>query len=570
MTDAAKDYNRATLPKFKDKVMYTTASGREESYAISSSFKGILRLSPNDSTTVYEEVEGLVIPDFSKIETNYSDAIVFEGAAALENNASIERRMIVASDSDSCAVDLRISNNGVEFKNLNVVGISKFNHVTLYVGDKDKNVTPFKIGNTIMPYLHNEGGDKTRTDGLSYDTKDIDIVNDDIDNSYFLYSDGSGNERSFKYGKAKPFIENLVLEALLDLQTIPTGSIHFVPVNIAQYKALLGIQTGSADNKISNKPNIHTEETDPIVRDFLLCDGRRYNTKDFPELAKILWNESVEYWRKDKKGNNYFLEKQEYKNEFVVVDGENVKSDPSGKTFRVPDLRRMFISSIYANGVSGYEENATMLKEGTEVPEKNVPGHWSPDNLPKGEDGTDSHFHFMTYGTYSPIVSYRSGRNGYKFLKEESNAFSEVARDESGIYEGLVKMDDDAKPAVMTMTNHIVYCNTFDGPGIGVGTGGLRRRDYWGYEPWPAVAYLAGPRTGSNNIKNYNYVEPTIGKTTTSIPAIPYSGNSNATIYNASKDNDELNGEKYVALDENLFGYENSPKFYACLPLIKI
>jgi hypothetical protein len=29
--------------------------------------------------------------------------------------------------------------------------------------------------------------------------------------------------------------------------------------------------------------------TDPLIRDFLLCDGRQYRTKDFPELAKILW-----------------------------------------------------------------------------------------------------------------------------------------------------------------------------------------------------------------------------------------------------------------------------------------
>ena len=107
------------------------------------------------------------------------------------------------------------------------------------------------------------------------------------------------------------------------------------------------------------------------------------------------------------------------------------------------------------------------------------------------------------------------------------------------------------------------------GCGFGVGVGGSRRRDYWGYEPWPCIAYMAGPRTSDRNIKNYEYAEPSIGRTSGSIPLISYGGNSNKTIYN-SDENNKLNGEKYVLLDEELFGYENSPKFYACLPLIKI
>ena len=551
------DYSRATLPKFKDKVMYTSASGREESYTVSSSYKGILRLSPNDTTTIYEEIDSLLIPDFSSIETNYTDAIVFEGEASLENLASIERRMLVVSDSDSYAVDLRISKTGVEFKNLNVVGISKFNHVTIYAGDKDKNPAPIKIGNTILPYCHNEG-DKTRTDGTSYDKRDVNVL-EEGDNSYFLYSDGSGEERSFIFRKAKPFIENLVLDALLDLQTIPTGSIHFVPVNITQYKALLGISETGTNGKASHKPNIYSDSTDPIVRDFLLCDGRRYNTKDFPELAKILWNENVEYWRRDKKEDDYFLQRSEYKNNF--------STDDTNKTFRVPDLRRMFISTLGANGVDGYSENGAELKSGTFA--NNYPGRWMSDNLPKGINGTDRHFHFMAYGTYTPIVSFNHSNNNVKYDgkksgDDKSTPFIAVARDDGN---GLMELGEH--PAVLTLTNHFVYGESGVGCGFGVGEGGLRRRDYWGYEPWPCIAYMAGPRTADRNIKNYEYAEPSIGRTSGSIPLISYVGNTNATKYN-SDENNTLNGEKYVSLDENLFGYENNPKFYACLPLIKI
>jgi hypothetical protein len=73
---------------------------------------------------------------------------------------------------------------------------------------------------------------------------------------------------------------------LLSLQTIPTGSVHFVPLTIDQYKSLCSAQL---PNKELSYDNNDINITDPIVRDFLLCDGRRYKNIDFPELAKVLW-----------------------------------------------------------------------------------------------------------------------------------------------------------------------------------------------------------------------------------------------------------------------------------------
>ena len=47
------------LPRFKEKVIYIpkeySATKEEKSYTISSSFKGIIRLSPNNNSTIYEK-----------------------------------------------------------------------------------------------------------------------------------------------------------------------------------------------------------------------------------------------------------------------------------------------------------------------------------------------------------------------------------------------------------------------------------------------------------------------------------------------------------------------------------
>ena len=51
-------YQEVQIPRFKDKVMYIPANisktKKEASYVISASFKGIVRLSPNNHNTTYE------------------------------------------------------------------------------------------------------------------------------------------------------------------------------------------------------------------------------------------------------------------------------------------------------------------------------------------------------------------------------------------------------------------------------------------------------------------------------------------------------------------------------------
>jgi hypothetical protein len=100
----------------------------ETSYVISASFKGIVRLSPNNHNTVYERiVTQLSTQDEAALGTTYTDAIMFEDDAlnSIKTDADITRRMIIASDSDGYLVNLRISEWDVEFDNLGVIGIHK-------------------------------------------------------------------------------------------------------------------------------------------------------------------------------------------------------------------------------------------------------------------------------------------------------------------------------------------------------------------------------------------------------------------------------------------------------------
>ena len=74
------------------------------------------------------------------------------------------------------------------------------------------------------------------------------------------------------------FIKETIIEVLRQFETIPTGSIHWCPVTIAQYKTLCEKQSKQYTHNIT--------DSDPLVRDFLVCDGRKYLCSDFPELLR--------------------------------------------------------------------------------------------------------------------------------------------------------------------------------------------------------------------------------------------------------------------------------------------
>ena len=142
--------------------------------------------------------------------------------------------------------------------------------------------------------------------------------------------------RKFEYKRSQQFIRDVIMETLLSIQSVPTGSIHWLPVTFNQYATLVK-QGKQYPNRSFTERN---EYADPIIRDYLLCDGRKYRSYEFPELAKILWKENITYW--DRNGDI----------KTHMNGGERVNKK-TGETeydeyFRVPDLRSKFITYVYA------------------------------------------------------------------------------------------------------------------------------------------------------------------------------------------------------------------------------
>lgn len=364
------------LPIFKDKVMYISKNESsykmEQSYVVSASYKGILRLSPNNYNTIYETnpIE-LTVEQDQALSSSYSDAIVFEDDAIIEEgeeteakkvNADIRYRMIIGSDSDGYLVNFRMSNESVEFDKLGVIGITKTSSLIIYSDSQSSDPFAFTLGNTIMPSLPNElpsnrGEIITELSKISGNTKlnpedwdeiEIDVTGDG-DKSYLLYGHpNTDKKRVFDYKRSQQFIRDIIMETLLSIQSVPTGSIHWLPVTYEQYKKLVN-ESRQFPNHYFRKSTdgaANTKNpTDPIIRDYLLCDGRKYKSSQFPELAKILWGEKITYW--DKTG---VMKTHTNGGKKVVGEGEN-KETEYDDYFRVPDLRTKFISYVYAKGV---------------------------------------------------------------------------------------------------------------------------------------------------------------------------------------------------------------------------
>lgn len=604
------------LPIFKDKVMYISSTDSsykmEQSYVISSSFKGILRLSPNNYNTIYETnpVEFTSENDNS-ISFSYSDAIVFDDNAivptgeeteAKKVNADIRYRMITGSDSDGYLVNFRMSDTSVEFDNLGVIGITKTKKVTLYSDSTFSNQDVFILGNTLMPSLANqlEGSRAEIIEALSKNEKknpeDWDEVVIDVkgegDNSYLLsgYKNKDG-KREFKFTRSHQFIKDIITEALLSFQSVPTGSVHWVPVSVEQYKALIDAQQyPNHYYKKNNEGNNSLEAVDPIVRDYLICDGRKYPTKEFPELAKILWKEKITYW--DSKGKIN-----------TEINGEPIKDMQSGTTiypdyFRVPDLRTKFISYVFAKPAT----NALLVEpedlQEFKSDEHNIVGTYTPDNAPKYPNGkkNNTHFHFSAYGSYN---GYNLKGNVYN-VKGTPSAPGDSNSPGLYSFQGFKFTDDltnnpiDKGPRIWYLSNttgdlRVGYSATQDGnsdPGWGYGFShaGKQRRWVYGADHIPVNAYASAPSGGHKVFRN----EPTLGRSSfsKSIAKIPESLEETYKTTDYEKEMDDFYNpiEKeagnpeigYAGIgisDKNLqtrYGHENAPKYYTMLPLIKI
>lgn len=576
------DTDKVMIPRFKDKVMYISAEDSStkvaSSYVISSSFKGIVRLSPNNHNTTYEKNSiQLSITDENNLGTTYSDAIKFDSEVenAIQSEADITKRMIIGSDSDGYLVGFRISDSNLEFDNLGVIGITQSNHLSIISTSQTPHDDVLLLNGERMPHMPNKVQDaaniKTYTSNsidditeikpYNFDTKKVKIKGDG-DNSFLLYSTvTSDNKRFYKFQRTNYIIRELILEALMDFQTIPTGSIHWFPVTIEQFKSLV--------EKNGGRPNVsfhNTKPVDPLLRDFLLCDGRRYNNKDFPELAKILWKEPIHRWKKD--GDFLVPFFDEKCNKYGAKDDEGKKKD---YTFRVPDLRHQFISSTYIDGTTSVASGGA--GHGIKTGLKNVVGAWCPDKTPPSsmEFREDRHAHFIAYGSYGKKYhdSYKAIYSTSQYLWTNNSISSDINYNKN---ENEVHIINNT-PHVTLLHNHpykIVSNTAFRGFGWRYNT--PSEGVHQGIDSIPVTMWLSRPNlTSDDNYNEWRQSSITLGKSspdaTASIMPSCYSD-----IDEEFNENTKW-GETYDDwgnTQTDLYGHESTPKYYAMLPFIKI
>lgn len=497
------------IPKFREKVIYwTTTGGTEVSYPVSASYKGILRLSPNDDLTLQEKEPIKAYDD--EIEDYYRDSI----------DPAITQQFIRISTSDGYFVGLRLSQYEIEGDDVYVIGPAKFEMVRLYT-TKDN---AFKVkANTALPGRVNPSSTAIipSTEKIDDDVAGID-PHDTLDQSYLLVSRNI-IERQFTYQQTTQLIRELVIESLLDLATVPTGSIYFTPISVKQYEdMIIKGRPNSYFLKDSDKPN------DPIIRDYLICDGSLYKNKDFPELAKILEGERIDYWRFDTKANKMIQET--YYNNY----GTDKDKDESKKVFRVPDLRARFIKSLFL------DRNLAEMSW-------NETGAYSNDARPvKSSSTTDNHVHFITTALY-----------------QESPNLEKYAQ--------VANVDKDTDTWELSNEVGVLHPNNKNqerAPGM-----------YgWWYPTW---RYGSGCIWGKVYVNNSGYFlstpaeydaqkgdcTPNVGISSVDMPSCVITPTQDKQIsYNDRKDFNTYVGTG--ALDS--YGMENTPEFFCMMPLIKI
>lgn len=585
----ATDSSAPILPRFKDKVMYISPKESkhkiEQSYVISSSFKGILRLSPNNTNTTYEknDIQLSIEDDLNQI--NYSDAIKFEDDAekSFQSEASIDKRMIVVSDSDGYIVNFRFSENDIEFDNLGVIGITQAKRLDILSTAYDNNTDILTINGSKMPSLGNSSSiitynNKTTFD--DWDEQEIRVTGRHPDNSAIVYGTlGENNKRVWSYKQTSLFVKDLIMEALLELETIPTGSVHWFPVNIEQYKALVANNGGRHNKSFTADGN--DVPCDPLVRDFLLCDGRKYWNRDFPELAKTLWGEKITYWdekvEKDEDGN------ETIKGWHIPHEDNTTNQYSETKCFRVPDLRHLFISSVQCQGS---HDPATGSKVTDNEKTNTIVGTYTPDCVVDlDRNGGDNHRHFSAYATWRPhnVARYKKKKytdypNSYVESETETRLRIPPIQED--------KLKDGSKIGILPLHNRLFQQfapSESHGGFVGFGkrtTWNIDRR-HSGTESVPAFMFLSKPdetriinQTEVQIPDCYQENDGFVGLSSYSVPSFAkvesYKDLSDSD--NATDDelNGKLNGDIHQPIDVNLHGNENTGKFYAFLPLIKI
>ena len=563
-------------------------SGLITSYLINSSYAGILRLSPNNSATLLGTNSAISLNEVTENLINYTDS----------TKVHLEKQFLDVTSSDGVLLDMKISQSGVEYNNLYIQGAISIPNAVIYT---NKN-SLFKLGDCCLPV----GGNKN---AMIYDTPTLYIepTYSNLDETYILVNIANDGETAkFEYKEVLTLFKELISAELSRLATLPTGSIHWVPLSIHQYEALL--KKSNSDRHEHNSSSI---DCDPIIRDFLLCDGARYNNRDFPELAKILYKESMVLWQLDSSTSPTSMLKKEVE-EMV---------DPDDKTFRVPDLRSMFLEYIIPKtNFLGKKTNKT--------------GSWqidsSKDQMITIKSGMDKHYHYIVLDTSSkkqhntPHPKNSSGkdsfRNGSTITLTEAITIDEQTN-EYAINEGakpLVKyagMAPGGSSAELGYTsahlnssigcdprncsfwatkysgnfvsrfgpevygvfqgNEYNFCNSVNLTYGYVLSGSTRYKedgnslDISEYVGQSSKDYSQEVEITADNVKYLNYTNEQINEPSednkTQKEYIYLSADDSKKIYLKPKNYVTYNNESYKMLKK-----ENTPEFFACLPLIKI
>lgn len=547
------DNLKTVLPVLRERSVYVKDDGygKDNSNYINKSFKGILRLSPNDSAS-YQERESYI-----SYNDTTADYISFED----DISEQLKKQFIKVSTSDGILLDLRIAKEGVEYDNLYILGAVKTEApLQLFVKD-DKG---FKLGATDIICKTNNIFSATERNNKQY----APINDETLDDTHVLIN---ANGRGLEFVSAKNIINLFVKEALLKLSAVPSGSIHFVPINIKQYDALL---------KKSKGHNISALDNDPLIRDYLLCDGSYYRSTDFPELAKVLNKEKIVYWKnvfKDDINDNsrkvtHLVKAEDTNNRNIIdvysgvfKDDAIEKEEPTPTlVFRVPDLRGMFVQSA----LMGYAQPNTV-------------GDYSIDSITDSKlmikYGGDNHYHYIVLD--NPMPNRNTFAGTLSEVLDESTGYD-------GVYQGtptaLARFGGIYAVKKTRITNSCgKCCKSCDGA---YGGSGIYKPNFKSQN-----CTIVGPSGG--------YILSTLNKKmSATLQGIKWLGTASWAIDMSIPDNDICNDKEidkhlnytmlkddavynnhaksYVSYDsENmrkLLGYENTPEFYGVLPLIKI
>jgi hypothetical protein len=578
----------AEIPVFKERRMTgTSALGLEESYFISSSYAGILRLSPNSSSTLLDLNDDITITDEIEDYFYYEDDVT----------TTLENQFITVSTSDGVLLDMSIKNNGVQFNNLYVLGALSTPDVIIYQNENNK----FTIGNIDMPNKHLTGEAYSDNEPSEFVFNNADVA---ADSYYFLINKAEdGEPTNFEFENARALIKQLTNEALAELTALPTGSIHWIPVNIEEYQKLL------KKSDINNSHNSSDLNANTLIRDFLLCDGSCYYSKDFPELAKILNNERIVYW-------NYESESELLKP--IAETNGSRETEVTEDTFRVPDLRSMFIKYVVPDKIDTSDNY--FINEGGNLNISNKVGSWEMDSSKNQEiiidKQLDKHYHFIVLDNNSAQqhntkswIQNKSDKEAKANEKAKTAQFDFKNTIDSSLDEwNWPKYLSGAKPLAKygSTRRHDKYNGTRGG-GVRLGNKNLNTTkgcDTRTCTPISCssdngpVSYIYYPSTGkygtssaychgasftcgyilsigtsdiykaTNTIDLNNFV----GQTSWSLlREIPYSEASlDWTKYNPISNELYAVKETFYGPEENRYQKENCPEFYACLPLIKI